>query len=107
MKIFKNGQLVATLTFSATIDRDTDVVTLSGIPPRGVAWSVKLEPREISVLHAKLDQRVAKIRAAREALTPKQQRRFDELIVGAMGSTEGTGLGVQERFIARVKAETA
>jgi hypothetical protein len=106
MKICKNGQLVATLTFNATIDRETDVVTLSGIPPRGVAWSVELEPREIGVLHAKLDQRVAKIRAAYEALTKEQQARFGSLMAGAAGSTDGAGLGVQEKLIARVKAET-
>jgi hypothetical protein len=112
MKIYKNGELLVTTNSLMTFDinHDTDVVTFQGgsvIGRKGSpTWKIELNPNEVGILHHELDRRRAKIRKAYEALTSEQQKRFSELMFGAMGSDAGTGLGVQEKFIAKIKAET-
>jgi len=112
MKIYKNGELLVTTypLLKFHINHDTDVVSFGGgsVTARKGSpdWRIELDHNEVGILHHELDERRAKIRKAYEALTPAQRTRCGALMLGAMGSSAGTGLGAQEKLIARVKAET-
>jgi hypothetical protein len=107
MKIYKNGELVVTTNTVRTfrIDPDTDVVSFGGGSASGRKgspdWRIELDPNEVGILHHKLDQRRAKVRAAYEALTPQQRGHYGALLL----TSPDQGLGAQEKLIARIKRE--